>query len=170
MKTAARGLAATAAVGAAGYAALVVLNRVRYGHINTSASTQADFVLDRFMLLPEVEERHQIAINAPADVVLDVAKDLELLESPIVRALIRARELALGGEPDARPHPTRLLEQMLSIGWVVLAERAGREVVVGAVTQPWEAAPVFRSVPAEAFRDFAEPGYVRSCGRFAPIP
>ena len=50
---------------------------------------------------------------------------------------------------------------MLSIGWVVLAERPGRELVLGAATQPWQTAPVFRSVLAAGFRDFAEPGYVK---------
>ena len=36
----------------------------------------------------------------------------------------------MGGEPDPRPHPEPLLEQMQSIGWVVLAERTGRELVL----------------------------------------
>ena len=50
---------------------------------------------------------------------------------------------------------------MLSIGWVILAEMPGREIVLGSVTKPWDASPVFRSVPAEAFKDFNEPGYVK---------
>ena len=50
-----------------------------------------------------------------------------MLSSPLIRGIFRARELALGGTPDARQHPTALLDQMLSIGWVVLAERPGRE-------------------------------------------
>ncbi len=50
---------------------------------------------------------------------------------------------------------------MLSIGWVVLSEQAGREIVFGAVTQPWVAAPTFRSIPADQFREFCEPGYVK---------
>ena len=79
----------------------------------------------------------------------------------MIRAIIKARELALGGEPDARPHPATLLEQMQSIGWVVLAERPGREIVLGSVTRPWETAPVFRSIPPAEFREFAEPGYVK---------
>jgi len=50
---------------------------------------------------------------------------------------------------------------MQSIGWVVLAEQPGREIVLGSVTQPWLAAPVFRSISANEFRGFAEPGYVK---------
>jgi hypothetical protein len=161
MKSAATGLAAGAAVAAAGYAALVVLNRARYGDAKVSGAAGKDSLLDRFIPEPEVVEHHQIAIHAPADVVMATAKELELLKSPLIRAIFRARELALGGEPDTRPHPTTLMEQMQSIGWVVLSEHYGREVVMGAVTQPWQATPIFRSIPAEEFRDFAEPGYVK---------
>jgi hypothetical protein len=155
------GIAAGAALAATGYAALVVLNRTRYGGAQGLADPGKDSLLDRFIAEPDVVEHHQIAINAPADVVLAEAKEMELLKSPVVRAIIRAREIATGGEPDSRPHPQGLLAQMLSIGWVVLSERAGREVVLGAVTKPWETAPVFRSIPPDQFREFAEPGFVK---------
>ena len=161
VKTAGRGLAVGAAMAAAGYAALVVLNRTRYGDGKASADAAKDSLLDRFIPEPEVLEHHQIAISAPADVVIESAKQLELLKSPVIRTIFRARELALGGEPDTRPHPTTLMEQMQSIGWVVLHERAGREIVFGSVTQPWQAEPVFRSIPADQFKDFSEPGYVK---------
>ena len=161
VKTAGRGLAVGAAMAAAGYAALVVLNRTRYGAVKASADGVKNSLLDNFIPEPEVLEHHQIAIKAPADVVIASAKQLELLKSPVIRAIFRARELALGGTPDTRPHPTTLMEQMQSIGWVVLSERAGREIVFGSVTQPWQAEPVFRSIPPEQFKEFAEPGYVK---------
>jgi hypothetical protein len=161
LKNAAQGLAATAAVAAAGYAALVVFNRARYGSAKLSDTAAKNSLLDRFIPAPEILERHSIDVNAPADVVMATAKEIELLDSPVIRALFRARELALGGKPDTRQHPNTLMEQMLSIGWVVLAERAGREVVFGSVTQPWETAPVFRSIPADDFLAFAEPGWVK---------
>lgn len=161
LKAGGRGLAVGAAMAAAGYAALVVLNRSRYGDVKASADSVKDSLLDNFIPEPEVLEHHQIAIAAPADVVIASAKQLELLKSPVIRAIFRARELALGGEPDTRPHPTTLMEQMQSIGWVVLCERPGRQIVFGSVTQPWEADPVFRSVPAEQFENFSEPGYVK---------
>ena len=161
IKTAAQTIAATAAMAAAGYAALVVFNRARYGKVKGFADGAKDSLLDEFIPDPEVAEHHQIDINAPADVVMAAAREIELLKSPVIRAILKTRELALGGEPDNRDHPTALIDQMLSIGWVVLAERPGREMVLGAVTQPWQAAPVFRSVPAGEFRNFAEPGYVK---------
>jgi hypothetical protein len=54
-----------------------------------------------------------------------------------------------------------LLAQMKSLGWGVLAEIPGREIVMGAVTQPWKAEVVFRAVAPNEFAAFAEPGYVK---------
>ena len=161
IKNAAKGVAATAAIAAAGYAALVVFNRAKYGNVKGCADGAKNSLLDEFIPDPEIVEHHRIDVAAPAEVVMATAREMEFLKSPVIRAIIKAREFALGGTPDDREHPTTLLEQMLSIGWVVLAERPGRELVLGAVTQPWQAAPVFRSVPAAEFRAFSEPGYVK---------
>ena len=78
----------------------------------------------------------------------------------MVRAVFKGRELILGAAPDERPR-RGLLADMQSLGWVVLAETPGQEIVVGAVTKPWEANVTFRSLPGEAFRAFSEPDYVK---------
>ena len=159
-KSAARGMLVAGGIATAGYAALVAFNRLKYGKAPVARAGQSS-LLDRFMPAPEVVEHHQIDIAAPADIVMAAAKEMELMNSPLVRVIIRMRELALGGEPDRRPHPQALVAQMQSIGRVVLAERACREIVLGSVTQPWDAAPVFRSIPPAEFLSFAEPGYVK---------
>jgi len=153
------GLAVGAGLLAAGYAGLIAYHRARYGQVQRTSDQS--LLLDRFIPAPEVVEHHRVRIAAPAGVVLTTARGMELLNTPMVRAVIRARELALGGKPDPRTHPAALVPQMQSIGWVVLAEQAGREIALGAVTQPWEAAPVFRSIPAGEFAAFREPGYVK---------
>ena len=161
LTTLARTLAIGFGAASAGYAAMVAWNRMRYGKISPSRQPCGSSLLDRFIPDPEVIEHHQIAIDAPADVVVSTATHMRLLDSPSIRAIFKLRELAMGGTPDRRPHPEPLLEQMRSIGWVVLAERAGREVVLGAATQPWLAAPVFRPIPADQFVAFSEPGFVK---------
>jgi hypothetical protein len=157
-KKIAGGLAIGAGLAAAGYAGLVAWNRFRYGKV---IRTEPNDLLDRFIPSPEVREHHHIAIAAPADIVMQAARELTLLDSRAVRAIFKMRELALGGEPDRREHPVKLLEQAQSIGWVVLAERLDREIVLGAATMPWVANPVFRSIPASEFEAFREPGYVK---------
>ena len=54
-----------------------------------------------------------------------------------------------------------LLEEMKELGWGVLAELPGREIVMGAITKPWEPNPVFRALPPDEFQEFQEPGYVK---------
>jgi len=154
------GLGMGASVAALGYAGLIAYHRARYGREMVAVNDDS-LLLDRFIPSPEVVEHHRMRIAAPADVVMSAARRLELMNSRLVRTLIKARELALGGKADERRHPAALLPQMQSIGWVVLAERAGREIVLGAVTRPWDAAPVFRSIPAGEFTAFREPGYVK---------
>ena len=50
---------------------------------------------------------------------------------------------------------------MRDIGWGVLAERPGRQILVGAVTQPWKPDVVFQALPPDEFAAFNEPGYVK---------
>lgn len=134
------------------------LHRVRTSPLD---NTWPDPLLERFIPRYEVVERHHIRIDAPADVVLEAAREFALLQSPIIRAIFRARELLLGARPTSRPQAGTLLADMLSIGWRVLAEVPGREVVVGAATRPWEPVVTFRPVAPESFAAFAEPDYVK---------
>ena len=49
---------------------------------------------------------------------------------PIVRTIFSAREILLRSEPDPTSHPRGLLALTRSIGWDVLAEVPGREIVM----------------------------------------
>src|SRR5947208_6990648 len=50
---------------------------------------------------------------------------------------------------------------MKALGWGVLAEVPGREIVIGAVTQPWMANVVFHALPPAEFAAFDEPEYAK---------
>jgi hypothetical protein len=141
----------------------------RYGRIKPSG--RDDELLDRFLPTFEVRERHQARVAASADVTFAVARELELNRSPLVRAIFRGRELLMGStrtRDEAPPRP--FLEEVLSLGWRVLAEEPGREIVLGAVTQPWRADVVFRGIPPEEFATFDEPEYVKIAWTLAASP
>jgi hypothetical protein len=57
--------------------------------------------------------------------------------------------------------PRALLALVQSLGWGVLADVPGREVVVGAVTKLWEADVTFRALPPDEFVAFRDPGFVK---------
>ena len=109
----------------------------------------------------DVVERHHIPVDAPAPLTLAVAREIDLSKSPIIRAVFKGRELILRATPDAQPRPRGLLAQVQSLGWVVLAEIADCEVVVGAVTKPWKPNVTFRSIASADFAAFNEPDYVK---------
>jgi hypothetical protein len=109
----------------------------------------------------EVAERHHVRVAAPPDVTLAAAAGADMQQSPVVAAIFKAREWLLGAEGVAARQPKGLLAETESLGWRVLAEEPGREIVVGAVTQPWMANVVFRGLPPDEFREFREPGYVK---------
>ena len=169
LRASARWLAAGVGVAAAAYGAYVGMTWYRYGDAAPPSPEEQDPLLDRFMPSYDVAERHHVRVAAPAAVTLAAAQEMDLLHSPSVRAIIKGRELILGAEPDDRRRPRGLLAEVQSLGWGVLAEVPGREIVVGGVTKPWEANPTFRALPPESFRGSARTTSSRSFGRFARI-
>jgi hypothetical protein len=161
LRAGARWLAITLGIAVACYGTYVGITWARYGDVAAADADAADPLLDRFMPVYEIAERHHIPVAAPAAVTVDAARQIGLQGAPVVRTIIRAREVILRATPDHRPHPRGLLAEVQSLGWGVLAEVPGREVVVGAVTRPWEANVTFRALPPRQFAAFNEPGYVK---------
>ncbi len=151
----------SAGVALLAYAAVVAAAWRRYGRPGRPAATEDDPLLDRFMPAYDIVERHHVHVRAPAALALAAAKDLKLFQQPLIRAIFKGRELLLGAKADERPRPRGILDESRSLGWVVLEDVPDREVVVGAVTRPWESKPAFRSIAPDAFAAFAEPDYVK---------
>jgi hypothetical protein len=151
---------AAGAFAAGAYVASVVLSWTRYGRVRRDARGPND-LLDQFLPDYDVIERHQICVRAPAAITLAAAREQDLAASPPIRAIFRARELILGATPDEHSQPRGLIRQVQSLGWLVLAERTEREIVMGAVTRPWEPNVTFRGVSPEEFAAFDEPDYVK---------
>jgi hypothetical protein len=126
----------------------------------TALTATSERLIDAFLPVAEHGSRHEILVRAPAEVVLDVACTADMQANPLVRGIFRLRELLLRSKSLPR-EPRGLLDETLSLGWGLLAHRPARAIVVGAVTQPWQPDVVFRSVPPERFRSFAEPGMVK---------
>ncbi len=150
-----------AGAGAAAYAAYASAVWLGYGQVRTAVGDEQDHWLDRFMPTYDVVERHRIDVAAPAAMAFAAACDLDLRQSAIVRAIFRTRELIMGSTPGETSHAPALVDWAKSLGWGVLAEIPGREIVFGGVAQPWDADVVFRTIPADAFAAFNEPDHVK---------
>src|SRR5215208_3507660 len=150
------GGAAVFALGWAGYAAVTWL---RFGHVDPAG--KRDEVVDRYMPRYDVIEHHQTRVAAPHQATYAAAKAADIHQSPLVRGVFRGREVFLRAPADSTRRPQSLLDETLGLGWGVLEESAGREIVVGAYTRPWEGDVVFHRLPPERFATFAEPGWVK---------
>jgi hypothetical protein len=111
-----------------------------------------------------VRERFEVTVHAPADVVFDTAMNFNLQSIPLVNAIfwLRAKVLRV---PHIRM-AKGIVEETTALGWGRLAYTSGRELVMGAVTQPWFGEVKFRAVPPESFVDFNEPDMVKIAWTF----
>lgn len=164
---------AGAAVGAglAAFAGYYAVKWVRYGKVDPGTHP-GDTLVDQVIPLPEVDEYHSIEVHAPGPITLEVAKGLDLQSALLIKSIffLRAVPALLSGEPF-RPEGSRgILDETLGQGFGVLAEDAGREIVIGAYCQPWLVDVQFRPLPPAEFATFDEPGFVKIAVSLAAEP
>ena len=118
-------------------------------------------LLDSFVPNPDIRERHESMVHAPAGFVLEVARNFDMQSIPMVRAIFWLRTRILGAKTPPTRRGTGIVVLTQSIGWGVLLDDPGRAYVSGAACQPWQADVVFSLIPAEQFLNYAEPEQVK---------
>ena len=116
--------------------------------------------LDQFMPRYEVREVHETRVAAPANRVFAVAQELDMQQSPLVKAIFTGREFLMGATAGRR-QPQSFLSEVRALGWRALFEEPGHHLIMGAVTQPWKADVHFRGLCPDEFLCFNEPGYAK---------
>jgi hypothetical protein len=123
-------------------------------------------LLENMAPAPALVEIDSVDLAAAPESAWEHVRHGNLGESAMVRALFAVRTLPerLTGHRDEPP--TLRLDDLQSTsvqpGFGILAEDPGREVVIGAIGKVWHLEIPFVHVPtADAFRDFAEPGFVK---------
>jgi len=118
-------------------------------------------VLEQFIPRPDMQDRRQITIRAPAAMVLEVARNFDLQSIFLIRTIFWLRAKMLGARTETAPRRLGLVADMLGMGWGRLAEERNHFFVAGAACQPWRAHVVFSRIPPEQFAAFAEPDQVK---------
>src|SRR5262245_50911682 len=77
---------------AGAYAAYAAVTWFRFGRAARAAGVAEDPLLDGFMPIYDIVERHHIRVRAPAEITFATACQMDLLRSPIVGAIFRSRE------------------------------------------------------------------------------
>ncbi len=127
-------------------------------------------LIDRFAREFDFTEIHRIEIDAAPDVVYDAVWTTDIASQWIVRALVSLRSLPkvlFGAGPASGEAPTALrLEGLLRVGFGLLAEDKGREVVLGVSGRFWR--PVDNLLPfrREDFDAAVAPGTARGVWNF----
>ena len=162
---------AAVAVPGLAYGTFAGLTWLRYGRTRPGEQA-ADELLDRVLPNAEVDERHEIRVAAPPKVTLDVARALDLQKSPLVGVIFNLRTLPsrLRGQPVRASSSPGLLAETEALGWGLLAEDPDREIVMGAVTQPWKPVVKFQALPPAEFAAFQTPGYAKVAWTLAAEP
>ena len=117
-------------------------------------------LLDPFIPNPDVLERHQVLIHAPAALVFEIACKFDIQSIAIVRCIFWLRAKLLGAETDAW-HTQGFITDMLALGWERLAAEPGRYFIAGAACEPWKADVKFSPIPPGDFAAFTEPDRVK---------
>jgi hypothetical protein len=118
-----------------------------------------EMLLDEILPTWDFRSHHSTVVDAPAARVVDAIESFRLDRdaSPLVRLLFRARGLSVPGGPNQR-------DALISIGFSVLGERPGREIVFGIAGRFWaprEMANLVRVPDARAFIEFDRPGQAK---------
>ena len=126
--------------------------------------------IERFIPAWDIRTGHEIIVQAPAHTVFAVAEHFDLQSIPLVRAIfwLRQKLMRAGSSPPRRP--AGLVAETKSLGWGELSRRAGRELVMGAVTQPWLADVKFTAVPPDEFLGYGEPDRVKIVWTIEAVP
>jgi hypothetical protein len=134
-------------------------------------------LIEQYLPCYDVTEVQEIQVDAPPEVTYGAIRRADLRD-PLISALFRLRELPnriarmLSG---ARPKPAAksfTFADMATpeMGFVLLAEHALREFVVGSAGRFWRRDYGWRPLTATDFVGFREPGYAKLVLGFSVLP
>ena len=142
--------------------------------VGSEGALGSALAIDRFIPCYDFVVVHAGVFPIPRGQAYRAARNLDLLEDPVIRSLLGLRSLPerladrLARHPDTKavtPQHTFRLEDMVGppLGWVLLSEVPDVEVVLGQIGRPWR--PVGASegpvVSPAAFASFDSPGFAK---------
>ncbi|MGH2694996.1 MAG: hypothetical protein ACRDJJ_09330 [Actinomycetota bacterium] len=124
------------------------------------ASFYPPMLLDRYMPSFRWSERHEVTVHAAPHVALEAAANVTWGDVALFRRLMAFRSGRRLRSSEG------VLEQMLSSGFVMLAEDAHSEFVVGVIGRFWTPRGGLVSFRSDNFTSFDSPGYAKAALNF----
>jgi hypothetical protein len=130
-----------------------------------------DPLIDDWLPSYDESEFHAREVDASPQAVEAVLRDLKPGDLPLTRLLMGLRLLPglLTGRRSARTPSRPLLDGVLKMGFVLLAEQPGEQVVFGVAGRP-RGDGIDRLDGAQAFRAYDRPASVRAAWDFVLTP
>lgn len=131
--------------------------------MQTSAVEPA-MLIEQYLPTFDVRDYHELAVQGEPERAYAALRSVDFNRSSLVRALFAVRTLPsrlLSRGVKPAPQLASFLETAVALGWVIFEELPGRELVAGAITQPWASVVRFVGLPAPEFVAFAEPGFAK---------
>jgi hypothetical protein len=130
--------------------------------------------MDEFAPYFDVAVVHSEVFRAVPTECYRAATEVDLFQAPLVRALLGIRALpglvagrlrmrAVTASGTEASTSTFRLKDLVGLGWILLGETRGVEMVLGQVSRPWQAVadPTVAPTTPEEFTIFDEPGYAK---------
>jgi hypothetical protein len=125
-------------------------------------------LIDRYLPVCDASAVQQVEVNAPPEATYAALWSTDLRD-PVIDALFAVRELPdrvvqrlRGASPPRHRGPVSFADITSTVGgWVILGEDPGVELVIGAVGRFWHRDYGWRTVSADEFTGFTEPGYAK---------
>jgi hypothetical protein len=129
-------------------------------------------LIDDYMPEPQFAERHALRVAAPPERAWQAVRALDMGGSPVIRGLFALRSLPafLAGKRRRGPALGTTMDGLLRSGFVLLAEQAPREIVLGLVGRFWTPTGGLTRVEEPEFRGFDRPGMTVAAWNFTILP
>jgi hypothetical protein len=133
----------------------------------------SELLMDQFLPRYDFAVVHADVLRAPPAQCYRAASELDLFQAPLVRTLLGIRGLPqrVVGTRRGRGKTATLevsrrtfrFKDMVGLGWILLGETPGVEMVLGQVSRPWKAVAASTDAPTtpEQFTSFGEPGFAK---------
>jgi hypothetical protein len=129
-------------------------------------------LIDEFMPEPQFAERHAVRVAAPPERAWAAVRALDLRGSLLIRTLFALRSVPalFSGRVRAGGGLGSTMDSLLRGGFVLLAERPPREIVLGLTGKFWTPTGRISRVEADEFRGFNRPGLAMAAWNFTVLP
>jgi hypothetical protein len=136
-------------------------------------AADSQLLVDQFLPTYDVAVVHADVFRAPPAQCYLVASELDLFQTPLIRTLIGIRGLPQRVASTLRGRGTTTtfeasrrtfrFRDMVDLGWILLGESPGVEMVLGQVSRPWKGVAAATDAPTtpEQFTSFDEPGFAK---------